>query len=425
MTTAIVITLAAILALLLLSAFFSGAETALTAASRSRLHQLAEGGDRRARLVGRLIERREPLIGAILLGNNAVNILASALATSLAIGFFGEPGVAWATIAMTLLVFVFAEVLPKTWAIRHADRMALTLAPGVRVAVSVLAPVSRTVHRMVDVMLRLADRRAAGLGAPSTADELRGLFDLRAHEGLVRKNYRDMLRSILDLSEVEVGEIMTHRKNMVTVDADLPAEELIAVVLDSPFTRIPAWRGDSDNVVGVLHAKRLLHALHGRDAIDSAAILKLAYEPSFVPDTTSLAEQLAVFRARREHFALVVDEYGTLQGLVTLEDILEEIVGDIADEYDRPTSGIRREADNSFVVEGAVTIRDLNRALDSRLPDEEAATAAGLVLNLAETIPEVGETFAVAGYDLEVLAREKNRITRLRLTSRPVPEETD
>ncbi len=421
MTTAVLLTLAAIVALLLLSAFFSGSETALTATSRSRLHQLAEAGDRRARLVVRLFDRREQTIGAILLGNNAVNILASALATSLMIGFFGEPGVAYATVVMTLLVFIFAEVLPKTYAIRHADRTVLDVAPGLRILTAVLAPVSRVVHALANLILRLA-ARPAGTRMPSAADELRAIFDLRAREGLVRKNYRDMLRSILDLSEVDVGEIMTHRKNMVTVDADLPVDDLIAVVLDSPFTRLPLWRGDPDNIVGVLHVKTLLRAMHAEGAVvDPAAIVDLAYTPSFVPETTSLAEQLAAFRARREHFALVVDEYGTLQGLVTLEDILEEIVGDIADETDLPSSGIRRQPDGTVLVDGAVTIRDLNRALDSRLPDEEAATAAGLVLNLAESIPEVGETFTVSGYALEVLGREKNRIIRLRLTPPGTP----
>ncbi len=419
----ILLTLAAILILLLLSAFFSGSETALTAASRPHLHQLAENGDRRARLAGRLIDRRESLIGAILLGNNAVNILASALATSLMIGLFGESGVVYATVSMTLLVFVFCEVLPKTFAIRASDRAALQVAPGLRVLVAVLAPVIRLVHRLVDLILR-AFGPATAENAPSATEELRGIFDLHAREGRVRKHYRDMLRSILDLAEVEVGEIMTHRKNMATVDANLPVNELIAAALDSPFTRIPLWSGNPDNIVGILHARTLLRALHGRDAApDTNDILELAYKPKFVPDTTSLAEQLAAFRARREHFALVVDEYGTLQGLVTLEDILEEIVGDIADEYDDAydlsTSGIQRQTDGSFLIDGAVTIRDLNRALDSRLPDEEASTAAGLILNLAETIPDVGATFTLSDYVFEVVGRETNRITRLRLTPHP------
>ncbi|MFP6759996.1 MAG: HlyC/CorC family transporter [Alphaproteobacteria bacterium] len=419
MTTTLVIGLGAILVLLLLSAFFSGSETALTAASRPRIHHLANRGNRRARLVDRLIGEREQLIGAILLGNNTVNILASALATGLMIGLFGDAGVVYATVAMTFLVFVFAEVLPKTYAIRHADRMALAVSPVIRVLVAVLTPVTHAVQWLVSGLLRLIGADGAA-GAPSAADELRGLFDLHAEEGLVRKSYRDMLRSILDLSDVEVGEIMTHRQTMVTVDADDPVTEVVAAVLDSPYTRVPVWRDSQDNIVGVLHAKGMLRAVrtHGGD-LDTLNVMDLANPPWFVPETTSLAEQLAAFRARHEHFALVVDEYGALQGLVTLEDILEEIVGDIADEHDLPTTGVRRRPDGSYVVEGAVTIRDINRALDSRLPDDEAATIAGLVLHEAERIPDVGQRFVFHGFEFEILGREKNRISSLKLTPRP------
>ena len=420
MTTTLVIGFGGILVLLLLSAFFSGSETALTAASRPRIHHLANRGNRRARLVDRLIGEREQLIGAILLGNNAVNILASALATGLMIGLFGDAGVVYATVAMTFLVFVFAEVLPKTYAIRHADRMALAVSPVVRVLVAVLTPVTLAVQWLVSGLLRLIGADGAGTGDPSAADELRGLFDLHAEEGRVRKSYRDMLRSILDLSDVEVGEIMTHRQTMVTVDADDPVTEVVAAVLDSPYTRVPVWRDSQDNIVGVLHAKGMLRAVrtHGGD-LDTLDVMDLANPPWFVPETTSLAEQLAAFRARHEHFALVVDEYGALQGLVTLEDILEEIVGDIADEHDLPTAGVRRRPDGSYVVEGAVTIRDINRALDSRLPDDEAATIAGLVLHEAERIPDVGQRFVFYGFEFEILGREKNRISSLKLTPRP------
>lgn len=416
MDLALILVLAGILALLLLSAFFSGSETALTATSRSRMHHLAERGDKRAKLVERLIEKRERLISSILLGNNAVNILASALATSALIGLFGEAGVVYATIAMTFLVFVFAEVLPKTYAIRNADRLAVVLAPLLNIVVILLAPLTGAIQWLIGGLLRALGKKSTDAGGMSAADELRGIFDLHAHEGRVRKNYRDMLRSILDLSEVEVGEIMTHRKNMVTVEADLPVSRVVAEVLDSPYTRVPLWRDDPDNIVGVLHAKGMLRAIRTHDGdIDQLNVMDLAYEPWFVPDTASLAEQLAAFRRRREHFALVVDEYGTLEGLVTLEDIIEEIVGDIADEHDLPTVGVRRQPDGSFVVAGDVTIRDLNRALDCRLPDEEAATVAGLVLHEAEHIPDEGQSFVFHDFEFEVLGREQNRITTLRL----------
>jgi len=426
MTLGLILTLAAIVALLCLSAFFSGSETAITAASRSRMHQLAERGDPRARTVDRLIAQRERLIGAVLLGNNAVNILASALATSALIAIAGDAGVIYATAGMTLLVFVFAEVLPKTYAIRNADRMALAVAAPLRLLVLILAPLTATFQALVGGILAVIGAERGDRRALSVADELRGVFDLHAREGRVRKNYRDMLRSILDLSEVEVGEIMTHRRSMVTVDGDSPVSRIVAEVLDSPYTRVPVWRGDPDNIVGVLHAKAMLRAAqtHSGD-IDELDVGTLAQAPWFVPDTTSLAEQLAAFRARHEHFALVVDEYGALQGLVTLEDIIEEIVGDIRDETDVPTPGVRRMPDGSVVADGAVTIRDLNRALDARLPDEEAVTIAGLVIHEAERIPEVGQRFVFHGFEFEVLGREHNRITSLRLKPRPKPPADD
>jgi Mg2+/Co2+ transporter CorB len=421
MSLTVLLILAAILALLLLSAFFSGSETALTAASPSRINQFAEDGDRRARLVARLIERKERLIGAILLGNNTVNILASALATSLLIGMFGEAGVVYATIGMTALVVVFAEILPKTYAIRHADRMAMSVAPVLRPLVAVLAPVTRGIAALVLGLLRLfgaGEDRADW----SVADQVRGLVDLHAREGTMRKHYRDMLRSILDLAEVDVGEIMVHRKAMTAIDASLPPRQIVAQVFDSPYTRFPLWRDNPDNIIGVLHAKSLFQAVQSSADVDRLDVAELATEAWFVPESTSLADQLAAFRARRVHLALVVDEYGALVGLVTLEDILEEIVGEISDEYDRPTRGVEAQPDGAYIVAGVVTVRDLNRALDWRLFDEEAATVAGLVLNEAKRIPEIGEHFRLDGRDFEVVGRVGNQITSVRITPLAPPE---
>jgi len=418
MGTAMLLMLAAIGMLLVLSAFFSGSETALTAASRARIHQLETEGDRRARIVGHLLIEKERLIGAILLGNNAVNILASSIATYLFVGLVGETGVAYATLSMTLLVLIFAEVLPKTYAIRNADRMALAVAPVLRIVVTVLSPITLAVQMIVASTLRLLGGRPV---APSdylqASDEIRGAIDLHAREGTMRKHYRDMLRSILDLAEVRVEEVMVHRRNMVALDAGEPPAKVIEQALSSPYTRLPVWRDDPDNIIGILHAKDLLRAIRENDGnIDAIDLETILAEPWFVPDSTSLVDQLQAFRARRAHFALVVDEYGALMGLVTLEDIIEEIVGDITDEHDIPVLGVRAEADGSYVVDGTVTIRDLNRRFDWRLPDEEAATIAGLVIHEAQYIPEVGEAFAFHGFRFEVLARQRNQITSLHIT---------
>ncbi len=421
METALLIPLLAICALLVLSAFFSGSETALTAASRARLHHLERKGNHRARLVNRLIERRERLIGAILLGNNAVNIFASALATGVLVGIVGEAGIAYATIGMTMLVLVFAEVLPKTFALNNPDRVALAVAPLMRVLVVILSPVTMAVQAVVGVMLHVLGGRAEdGKGLDAPYEELRGAIDLHSREGAVVKHERDMLGGILDLAEVEVHEIMVHRKSMVTIDADEPPSRIVDQAIMHPFTRFPLWRGEPDNIVGVLHTKDLMREIRGHGAdLDGIDFTSIASEPWFIPETTTLRRQLQEFRRRRAHFALVVDEYGALMGMVTLEDILEEIVGDIADEHDIVLTGVKLARDGSYTVNGTVTIRDLNRQFEWNLPDEEAATIAGLLIHESQSIPEVGNAFVFHGIKFEVLARQRNQITSLRLTPPP------
>ena len=413
----ILIPIGAILVLLVLSAFFSGSETSLTAASMPRMHTLARQGDRRAHLVNRLWDRKERLIGAILLGNNLVNIMASALATGVLIGLFGDAGVAYATIVMTFLVLIFAEVLPKTYAIHNADRLALAVAPVLRVVVFLLFPITHALHMVVRGTFKLFGvEMAATLSPEQTEEELRGVIDLHAGEGEEVRHERAMLRSILDLAEVEVSEIITHRKRVSSIDAALPPAEIVAAVIESPHTRLPLWRDEPDNIVAVLHAKALLRAVQAQATdLEQLDVLAIANPPWFIPESTDLLSQLQTFRARHEHFAIVVDEYGEVLGIVTLEDILEEIVGEIADEHDIVIEGVKLQNDGSIVVDGAVTIRDLNRQFEWSLPDEEAATIAGLVLYEARRIPEVGQAFVFHGFRFEILGRQRNQITSIKI----------
>lgn len=413
------ITIGAIVVLLFLSAFFSGSETALTAASRPLMHQLEQGGDTRAKLVNVLHERKERLIGTILLGNNLVNILASALATSALITLFGETGIAYATLGMTLLVLIFAEVLPKTYAFHNANRLALTIAPVFNLLVKVLSPFTHAINMLILGVVNLfgggfATRDILGSGD----EELRGAIELHDREDADVRHERAMLRSVLDLVEVQVGEVMTHRKQLVTIDASMPTREIIALALESPYTRLPLWRDDPDNVVGVLHAKALLRLMYNAEGSDTGEvdIMSVAAEPWFVPETTTLQDQLEAFRERREHSALVIDEYGAIMGIVTLEDILEEIVGDIADEHDIAVTGVRADAEGSYIIDGTVTIRDLNRELDWSLPDEEASTVAGLVLHESRRIPDVGQAFMFHGFRFQILRRHRNQITSIKVT---------
>lgn len=407
--------------LLLLSAFFSGSETALTATSRSYMHQRENDGDERAKRVNGLLNHREQLIATILLGNNLVNILASAIATSLMIQTFGERGVLYATIVMTLLVLIFAEILPKTYALIHTHKMALAVAPIMQVLTVIFRPINFVIQSIVRVGLTLLGAStASALTAQQTLSELRGAIDLHTGEAEIKeevKHERAMLRSVLDLTDVELGEIMTHRKSLATIDADLSPAQMLAQISESPYTRIPLWRERTENIVGVLHSKAVLRALQAADGnLNTIDILSVCTAPWFVPETTNLLDQLNAFRERRAHFAIVVDEYGDVQGVVTLEDILEEIVGDIVDETDVSVIGVTPQRGGSFLIDGTVTIRDLNREFEWDLPDEYASTIAGLVMAESRTIPAPGQIFGFHGFRFEILRRQRNQIAQLRVT---------
>jgi len=422
MSIELILLLLAIFLLLLLSAFFSGSETALTGASRARLHQMEQAGDKRAHLVNRLRDQHTKLISAILLGNNLVNILASALATSFLITLFGDIGVAYATLIMTALVLIFSEVLPKTFALRRSISTALFVAPILRPAVFLLSPVVLGINVVVDVTLRMFGVKSSeddgDTVTDAAQDELRGAIELHSEEAGVILHEKYMLDSILDMDEVDLSEIMIHRKNVEMVDCSKSTQEIIDQVLASPYTRLPLWRENSENIIGLVHAKDLLRAiipLNGQ--YDELQIENISVEPWFVPETTTLRSQLNAFLERKSHFALVVDEYGALMGLVTLEDILEEIVGDIADEHDVAVSDVEMLQEGNIVTKGDVTIRDLNRQLNWSLPDDEAATIAGLVIHEAQIIPDVGQIFIFHGYKFEILHKEHNQITELRVTA--------
>lgn len=419
------LTFSIVVALLGMSAFFAASETALTGASRANMLRLSKQGVRDADVVSSLFQMRNRLIGALLLGNNICNIGASAMATGIFTDWFGDVGVLYATGVMTVLVVIFAEVLPKTIAFNAPDRVALAVARPMHLTIYVLGPLLTVIEAVVRVLMRLMGIKV-GANQPilSPVERLRGAVDLLHHEGKVEKQDRDMLGGLLDLRELQVSDVMVHRTEMVMVNADLPAEELVQEVLASEYTRIPLWREKPENIVGVLHAKDLLRAIRASEGdVSRIDVSAIALPPWFVPEMRPVSEQLKAFRRRKTHFALVVDEYGEVEGLVTLEDILEEIVGDISDEHDVVVAGVRAQSDGSVVVDGSVPIRDLNRAMDWSLPDEEATTVAGLVIHEARSIPERGQSFTFHGFRFRVLRRERNRITALRIV--PVPRESE
>lgn len=418
-------TAGAILALLILSAFFSGSETALTAASRGKLRSQADKGNRGATRALKITEDNERLIGSVLLGNNLVNILAASLATALFTRAFGESGVALATLVMTLLVLVFAEVLPKTYAITRPEDAASAVARPIGLLVTFFAPIVAAVRWLVRLLLRLfgveTDPDSHIL---AVREEIAGALQLGHSEGVVEKEDRDRILGALDLSDRAVEEIMLHRSGIEMIDADAEPVDILNQCLESNHTRLPVFKDDPENIIGVIHAKDLFRAMYRRvndaeattEGLAAFDLAEVAKEPYFVPETTSLDDQMREFLRRHSHFALVVDEYGSLQGLITLEDILEEIVGEIADEFDIDEEPeIAKSEDGQFLIEGSMTIRDLNRATDWQLPDDEANTIAGLVIHEAQMIPTVGQVFSFHGFRFEVMGREANRITTLKI----------
>ncbi|MDO8409275.1 MAG: HlyC/CorC family transporter [Phenylobacterium sp.] len=420
MITAILVGLApAIVILLFFSAVISATETSMTAASRSRMHRLERDGDKAAARVNKLIGNQEKMIGAILLSNNAINIGASALATTvLTAAIPGATGPLIATVVMTALVVIFAEILPKTLAIAQPDRAARLLSIPATWVVKIFGPLANGAQWVVRLTLRpFGIRLDMATDVLAAHEEIRGAVDYHHSEGLVENRDRLMLGGVLDLADMDVGQVMVHRKSISMIDISMPVREFVAAVLGSAHTRMPVYRDEPENIVGILHAKDLLRAMAETDGrIDSLDIASFLREPWFIPDTTNLKDQLNAFLKRHTHFALVVDEYGGLKGLITLEDILEEIVGEIEDEYDVAVPGVRPQPDGSVNVDGSVPIRDLNRAMDWELPDEDAVTVAGLVIHEAQTIPRVGQTFIFHRHRFQIVRRERNQITALRVS---------
>ncbi len=417
MSLEIGLTLFAIFLLIVLSAFFNGSETALTAASRARMHSLEQEGNLKATLVNRLLASPEKLIGAVLLGNTLVDVLAAALASGLAVMLIGEVGVVYATAIMTMLIVIFAAVLPKTYALAAPDKVAMFVAPIMRVVIVLLSPAVRTIEFVVRQILKLTptkiDDEANILAAH---EEIRGTIELQTKEGVVAKHDAHMLGGVLDLGSLRVEDIMVHRTKMDTLDADAAPDTIVSEILKSQYSRIPIWRDEPENIVAVLHTKDLLVLLNQPGwQVESLDIMSFAKKPWFVPDSTGLKSQLNHFLKQKQQMALVVDEYGEVQGLITLEDILEEIVGQISDEHDVHETAIRPQADGTVNVDGSVAIRDLNRYMSWNLPDEEATTVAGLVIHEAQTIPEPGQTFTFHGYRFEVLRKSRNKLTALRV----------
>ena len=414
----LIILFISILILLILSGFFSGSETALTASTRSRLTGLSNKGHKNAKTAIELLNKKESLIGAILLGNNLVNILASALATSLSIKIFGDTGVAYAVIIMTALIVIFAEILPKTYALTNSEKLALTVSPIFRPIVYLLWPVTWMMEKIVFFILSIFKiKLEKNMRVLSVEDEIRGTLDLHHKEGRLYKSDKDMVTGVLDLAEVTVEDVMVHRSNMFTVNIDDDPKKILNSVINSSFTRIPVWQNNDENIIGIIHSKHLLKIMSQNRDITRSDMMQSLIKPLFIPETTSLKEQLKMHLNTKKKLAIVVDEYGVLMGMISLEDIMEEIVGDITDEIDEGLTTVVKNEDGTLTINGGTEIRDINRIYNWDLPEEEANTLSGLIIHESRSFPSEGQVFNYYGFIFEILEVKDNLIHKIKVSS--------
>ena len=410
-----------IFGLVILSAFFSGSETSLTAASKARMHALQKSGNKQASNYEKIFNDKERLICTILLANNLVNILASSIATTILLKFFETDGIAYTTIIMTFMILLFGELLPKTIALSNADKIALKISGFFKVLMVIFYPITGFLNSIVSVLIKKLNINSKNLESTiedENDQELRGAIDLHGDESS-NNNEKEMLKSILDLEEVTVDSIMIPRKNTFSLPFNIKYNELLIKLKNSPHSRIPIWKGNPENIIGVFHIRKLLSDQPKSES--SFNLSEYSQKPWFIPESTTLASQLMEFKKRKEHFSIVVDEYGEFLGIVTLEDILEEIVGDIDDELDKKKSsiiGVKQEKENVFMVKGTVSIRDLNRELGWDLPDKNFSTIAGLILYESRTIPKIGQIFSFYNFNFEILDKRYNQILLLKITQK-------
>lgn len=412
----------AIIGLVILSAFFSGSETSLTSASKARMHTLARSGKKNAGIFEKIFKDKEQLICTILFANNLVNVLASAMATKILIEITEADGIFYATIIMTLMILIFGELIPKTLALSNADKFALKIAPIIRIIILAFYPLTKILNFIVGFILKLigVDYKDSSREEilEKSEEELRGAIDLHGKDS-TGKEEKQMLKSILDLDEITVGSIMVSRNDIFSLSSDVTYSELLSQLKDSPHSRIPVWKKNPENIVGVLHVRKLIGEKH--DDVKNFDISSYCQKPWFIPESTKLDNQLIAFKKRKEHFSIVVDEYGEFLGIITLEDIIEEIVGDIDDELDdlklnKNINGIKKSSKDTYIVNGTVNIRDLNKQINTELPVNNASTVAGLILYESRIIPKKGQVFSFFGLKFKILSKKNNQLLLLKIS---------
>ncbi len=412
MTTLILFLL--LIILVLLSGFLSGSETAITATSKARIIYQKKKGIKRAGYVLELLDNKDNVISTLLLSNNLVNILASSLATAFFYDIFGVEGIFYSTIIMTIVIVVFAEVLPKTYALNRPNRTALLISPIIYYLNKLLFIFVFVINLIVRLIFRKNDNDTKNNDLQSE-EELKGVIDLYETSKPDSEQEKEMLQSILQLNDITVEEIFTHRKNIYSIDSAIDINLIIDKINKSRFTRIPIWKDNPENIIGLLNVRSLNIDLSNQEKSKEIIFDKII-KPWFIPETTNLLEQLVEFRKRKEHLAFVVDEFGELLGLITLEDIIEEIVGEIVDEIDIPENDFKTNRYGKVIVNGEKNIRDLYKNFDLEPPESESSTIAGYILEISKKIPLYGEKVKDSYFDYKILSHSRKQISRIEIS---------
>ena len=400
--------------LVILSGFLSGSETAITATSKARILYKKKKGSKRAGYVLELLDKKDNVISTLLLSNNLVNILASSLATAFFYDIFGVEGIFYATLLMTIVIVVFAEVLPKTYAINKPNRTALLISPVIYYLNKFLFIFVFIINLIVRLIFRKNDNDIKNKDMQSE-EELKGVIDLYKTSNPDYEQEKDMLQSILQLNDITVEEIFTHRKNIYSIDSSLNTSEIINKINNSRYTRIPFWKDNPENIIGLLNVRTLNIDLRNHNESKEIIFDKIS-NPWFIPETTNLLEQLVEFKKRKEHLAFVVDEFGELLGLITLEDIIEEIVGEIVDEIDVPENNFKLNNYGKVIINGEKNIRDLYKSFDLDPPEIESSTIAGYILDMSKKIPSYGESFTDNFFNYKILSHSKKQISKVEIS---------
>jgi len=400
--------------LVVLSGFLSGSETAITATSKARILYKKKKGSKRAGYVLELLDKKDNVISTLLLSNNLVNILASSLATAFFYDLFGVEGIFYATLIMTVVIVIFAEVLPKTYAINRPNRTALLIAPIIYYLNKILFIFVFVINLIVRLIFRKNDNDIKNNDLQSE-EELKGVIDLYKTSNPDYEQEKDMLQSILQLNDITVEEIFTHRKNIYSIDSSLKTSEIIDKINNSRYTRIPFWKDNPENIIGLLNVRTLNIDLKNHNESKEIIFDKIS-NPWFIPETTNLLEQLVEFKKRKEHLAFVVDEYGELLGIITLEDIIEEIVGEIVDEIDIPENDFKLNNYGKVIINGEKNIRDLYKSFDLDPPEIESSTIAGYILDISKKIPSYGESYKDNYFNFKILSHSKKQISKVEIS---------